>query len=311
MTTVPDRAPDRASDGAPDRAPDGAPAAADDALLAADVAARAADVQVREVERLEDLLEVTALFDEIWRPNSDRPISTELMRAFAKAGNYVAGAYDADKLVGACVGFFAPPADAVLHSHIAGVSARVAGRHVGVALKLHQRAWSLQRGITRIEWTFDPLIARNAYFNLVKLGGTPAEYLPNFYGGMKDGINGGDDSDRLLLHWDLLAPRVLSACAGEYVPSDAAALRAAGAVIALERGAGDAPVRPSSAAGGTALVGLPHSIEAMRLSDPARAREWRAALREVLAGLMADGGRVTGFDRAGWYVVETEQRGAL
>jgi predicted GNAT superfamily acetyltransferase len=292
---------------APAIAADGA--SADGAMLVADVAARVAEVQVRLIDELPDLADVTSLFDEIWRPSTDRPISTELMRAFAKAGNYVAGAYDADKLVGACVGFFAAPADAVLHSHIAGVSARVAGRHVGIALKLHQRAWSMQRGIARIEWTFDPLVARNAYFNIVKLCGTPVEYLPNFYGDMQDGINTGDDSDRLLVFWDLAAPRVVAACAGEYAGADAGVLRDAGAVTALTCDAHGAPVRPSTTVTGTALVGVPHSIETLRVTDPDLAREWRSALREVLAGLMAAGGRVTGFDRAGYYVIDFPERG--
>lgn len=279
----------------------------DQAFVVAAAAAGASDVQVRPVEHVTDLAAVTTLFDEIWRPDADRPISAELMRAFAKAGNYVAGAYDGDKLVGACVGFFAPPAEAVLHSHIAGVSARMAGRHVGVALKLHQRAWSLQRGIARIEWTFDPLVARNAYFNIVKLGGTPAEYLPNFYGGMRDSINGGDDTDRLMLHWELMTPRVLAASMGEYPRTDASRLRAAGASVALECDPHGTPVRPSAAVTDTALVAVPASIEAMRVSEPARAREWRLAMREVLGGLMDAGGRITGFDRAGWYVVDDER----
>ncbi len=57
-------------------------------------------------------------------------------------------------------------------------------------MKLHQRAWAIARGIPVIEWTFDPLVARNAYFNIRKLGAMPVEYLPNFYGIMGDGING-------------------------------------------------------------------------------------------------------------------------
>jgi predicted GNAT superfamily acetyltransferase len=51
------------------------------------------------------------------------------------------------------------------------------------------------------------------------------------------------------------------------------------------------------------LVGVPADIEAMRLSDPARAAAWRTALRDVLSPLLAGGARVTGFDRTGWYVV--------
>ena len=87
------------------------------------------------------------------------------------------------------------------------------GRHVGFALKLHQRAWALLRGVSEIAWTFDPLVSRNAYFNLVKLGAQPAEYLPNFYGTMLDTINGDDDSDRLLVRWRLRSPHVVAAAA--------------------------------------------------------------------------------------------------
>ena len=61
-------------------------------------------------------------------------------------------------------------------------------------------------GVSEIAWTFDPLVSRNAYFNLIKLGADAVEYLPNFYGPMLDTINGDDDSDRLLIKWRLLDP---------------------------------------------------------------------------------------------------------
>ena len=89
-------------------------------------------------------------------------------------------------MLGACIGFFGPPAHAELHSHIAGVRPAGLGRSVGFALKVHQRAWCLRRDVRVIAWTYDPLIRRNAYFNLVKLGARPAEYLRNFYGVMDD-----------------------------------------------------------------------------------------------------------------------------
>ena len=73
-----------------------------------------------------------------------------------------------------------------------------------------------------IEWTFDPLVARNAYFNLVKLAAEPSEYLTNFYGPMLDLINGKDDTDRLLVRWDLASPEVVAASAGTPRPRPAA-----------------------------------------------------------------------------------------
>ena len=87
------------------------------------------------------------------------------------AGGYISGAYAGDELIGASAGFLGRRAGELhLHSHISGVIAARQSRHVGVALKQHQRAWALARGIDSIEWTFDPLVRRNAFFNLVKLG---------------------------------------------------------------------------------------------------------------------------------------------
>ena len=281
----------------------GVPNRADAAVQAADATARAARVKVREVGALSDLDAVYRLYNAIWRPDpKNPPVTSELLRAFSKSGNYVAGAFDGDELVGACVGFFGAPADEALHSHIAGVSGTARGRNVGLALKVHQRAWSMLRGVSAVAWTFDPLVRRNAYFNLVKLAARPEEYLTNFYGGMHDSINAGDDSDRLLVHWHLEDPSVVAACVGTTTAPDAETERAAGAAIALGASALGGPM-PGTLDAQTLLVAIPADIEGLRLSDPGCAKDWRIAVREVLGALLADGARVTGFDRAGWYVL--------
>jgi predicted GNAT superfamily acetyltransferase len=277
-----------------------------DPELAADTAARAAGVEIRELAELAQLDAVYRLYDEIWRPDpTNPPVTTELLRALAKAGNYVAGAFDGNRLVGACVGFFGAPADGAMHSHIAGVSSAALGRSVGFALKLHQRAWATRRGVSTISWTFDPLVCRNAYFNLVKLAATAAEYLPNFYGEVNDGINGDDDTDRLLVRWDLHSPEVGEACAGVARPRDVAAERARGAVVGLARSEHCLPVA-GNLDGDTVLVAVPRDIGALRATDARRARDWRLAVREALTALLAGGARIAGFDRSGWYVVTRE-----
>ncbi|MCO8274107.1 GNAT family N-acetyltransferase [Actinoplanes sp. TRM 88003] len=272
---------------------------------AADLAATAAGVRIRIVTELAELHEIFWLFDSIWHSApAHAPVSRELLRAMSKAGNYVAGAFDETGLVGACAAFFAAPDRHEIHSHIAGVARAARGRNVGWALKLHQRAWALDHGMSRISWTYDPLVSRNAYFNLVKLGGAPVQYLPDFYGPMGDAINGDDATDRLLLQWDLTAPRVDQVARGERPQRwDAEMLRAAGAVTALGRTPSGEPV-PGEADGRIVLVAVPPDIEALRRTDPAGARRWRVAVREALGPLIDGGARVTGFDRAGWYVVE-------
>ncbi|GGP77775.1 GNAT family N-acetyltransferase [Saccharothrix coeruleofusca] len=279
---------------------------AETAAHAAEAASRAAGVRVRDLTDLPDLDAVYRLYDDIWRPDpTNPPVTTELLRALTKGGNHVAGAYDGTTLVGASVAFFGPPADRVMHSHVTGVAPTSLGRDVGFALKLHQRAWALRRGVTAITWTFDPLVSRNAYFNLAKLGGAVAEYLPDFYGGMRDAINGDDATDRLLVRWDLAAPEVEAACAGSPARPDAE--RAGAAVVALGRDERGAPV-PGSTDGGTVLVAVPPDVTALRRTDPGLARRWRVAVREVLSPLVAEGPRATGFDRAGWYVISRGER---
>ncbi|MGV9777185.1 GNAT family N-acetyltransferase [Streptosporangium sp. NPDC003464] len=254
------------------------------------------DVTLRELHSLEEFADAVRLFDDIWNPEpGKRPITVELMRALSHAGNYVAGAYRDDRIVGASVGFLGTPAGQVLHSHITGTRG---GRGIGFALKLHQRAWALERDLNRITWTYDPLVRRNAHFNLAKLGARPEEYLPSFYGVMGDAINTGDESDRVLAVWRLTEPPALDAAQG--VPCRPPI--PPGALTGLSERDG----RPVAGRtdGRTVLVAVPADIEALRHTDPATATAWRHALRDVLGGLLREGARVTGFHDKSCYVVE-------
>jgi predicted GNAT superfamily acetyltransferase len=246
-------------------------------------AAATSRVVVRELVTLDELQDAAAVLGRIWGTPDHPPLSAELLRAMGKAESYVAGAFDADRpragVVGVCVGFHSTPAARAMHSHIAGVTDAVGGRHAGFALKLHQRAWCLDRGIELTEWTYDPLVSRNAYFNLAKLGARVAEYLPDFYGSMADPINRGDDSDRILVHWSLDSPEVVQACAGS-------------------------PVRATVPSGAAASwVQVPRDIAGLRLADPEQARAWRAKVRDQLVAALDVGGRVAGFDKERGYLV--------
>ncbi|WP_229698824.1 GNAT family N-acetyltransferase [Wenjunlia tyrosinilytica] len=285
----------------------------DAAYAAAEAAAQAAGVDIFSLDSISELEAVRRLYEHIWRTGENSPpVTADLLRAMTKAGSYVSGAFDGDQLVGSCFGFFSPPAREALHSHIAGVLPHLRRRNVGFALKLHQRAWAMARGVNEICWTYDPLVRRNAYFNIAKLAAEPAEYLPDFYGPIDDDINRSDDTDRILVRWRLESPGVESACIGRPMVTDAEAARAAGATVALSISATGAPVIGRADGHAlTVLVAVPEDIEALRESDPACAARWRTAVREVLDGLLAEGARVRGFDRAGWYVVDRGSPPAL
>ena len=312
------------------------------ARTAADSAARQAGVEIAELHEIGDVTEAAELFIEVWQTSrAEAPCTPSLLRALAHSGNYVAGARRGGRMVGASVGFLHPdpsghPLGALgtppagpsigLHSHITGVRAEVQGRGAGFALKQHQRAWALERDLQVITWTFDPLVRRNAFLNLVKLGAEIVQYLPNFYGPMDDGINAGDETDRCLVSWPLARERAVAASRGEATEPDLNALRNAGARVLLEEDAAGrpapadpgaldrnqgpgAPVDPGTLdPGGALLVQVPSDIVAIRADDPELASRWRRALRATMGEALGRGLAATGITRSGWYVLERTGR---
>lgn len=222
--------------------------------------------------RTVDLDTVATLLDQVW--GTAEPIVTaELLRAISYAGGYIAGAFDADDMVAGSFGFLARhDGQEALHSHVTGVRPGLQHRGAGRAIKHHQRAWAAESGIPWITWTFDPLVRRNAWFNIEVLQAQVTEYIVDFYGPMTDTINDGDDSDRLVAAW----------------PSDPS----------IER-----PCPPATGAHTT--IATPDDIVALRQADPQATADWRHRIRHQFTDLYAAGGTVTGFTRQGEYVTNS------
>ncbi len=271
---------------------------------AAATAAARASVEVSELESQGHLRAAADLFAEVWGTWPEfAPVSAELLRALTHTGNYVAGARDGSRLVGASIGFLAIGAEGYeLHSHITGLLPAMQRRGIGYALKLHQRAWALSRRLPVVTWTFDPLVRRNGFFNLTKLGGEATGFYTNFYGAMVDRLNSGDESDRCEVTWDLASPRAEAASEGALAVPDLDRLLAGGAVILLADGDGEPRAR--QLAGDVRLCWVPPDIVALRAADPSAARSWRLALRETLGTSIEDGFVASGMTRSGWYVLE-------
>ncbi|MET0695121.1 MAG: GNAT family N-acetyltransferase [Propionibacteriaceae bacterium] len=255
-------------------------------------------IRVRLLDGPAEMLAAERLLSRVWGGGAVQ-LDAATMRAFSHTGNYVAGAYrsegDSEDLVGCAVGFFGPPDQRSLHSHIAGVDPDHAGRGIGLILKNHQRSWCLDQGVGSITWTFDPAIARNAFFNFGKLGVTAVSYLEDFYGSLDDSLNLGSPSDRLLLRWDLTDPPPRPGPAGGQPLAHALALDAHGAPV----------VRPIEPDVDAVLISVPPDIERLRREDAELAARWRFALREVLAPYVnSEEWRVAGFMKQGTYVME-------
>lgn len=273
-------------------------AAVQAAVTAAAEAATRAGVEIRGLGSANEAHQAADLFSLVWQTGpTASPVSAHLMQAMAHTGNYVVGVYSGGELVGSSMAWRAgDPTE--LHSHISGLTPQAQNRGAGFALKMHQRAWALQRGLTTITWTVDPLVRRNMFFNLGKLQAEVVAYLPNFYGGMRDGVNGSDESDRLMISWRLLSPDVVAASAGRRAIQVESAtgsylLRVGGEELpVVERGDGD--VRRCQ---------VPADIVALRAADPALADRWRRSLRHTLGRALDEGWQVVNFTPQGDYVL--------
>jgi len=255
--------------------------------------ASAGELAIVPVHSSEDARRLIAVLDEVW--GGAAHLDPGMVVALGHAGNYVVIAERDGVPVGGGVGFFGPPSEALLHSHIVGVLRTAAGGGVGYAVKQHQREWGLARGIRSITWTFDPLVSRNAHFNLTKLGVHVDAYLGDFYGSMDDGINTGQATDRLLVRWDITT--------GRREPGDRPA-RVNVTPWLVEDAEGEPTLLDDRPAGPRVSVSVPHDIEGLRERDPELARRWRSAVRDALGGAMAAGWRVVAFDRSGRYLLE-------
>jgi len=238
-------------------------------------------VEVRLLSTRDDFLAHDDVLQRVWGMSTPL-VTLEMLTAIAHSGGYVAGAFDLETatMVGASVGFLADHhGHRALHSHVTGVLPEVRHAGLGRSMKLHQRAWAAEHGLAWITWTFDPLVRRNAWFNLAILGADVDAYLPSFYGTMTDAINVGDESDRLLTAWNVHAPVTDQPRDGRELTSDG---RASDAVT---------------------FVPTPSDIVELRRTDPAAVARWRADTRMALTTALDAGKSVLGFTRDGHYVI--------
>jgi predicted GNAT superfamily acetyltransferase len=152
----------------------------------------------------------------VWKSSDADVVPIPIFAVAAETGGQVLGAFQGTKLVGFTMGLAGwRDRKPFLHSHMTAVLDEFRDRGIGRRLKLIQRERALNTGIRLIEWTFDPLITKNAYFNFIRLGAIARRYLPNVYGLTTSPLHAGLPTDRLLAEWRLRSPRVRRILAGK------------------------------------------------------------------------------------------------
>lgn len=244
------------------------------------------------------------VFDEVW-PGDSTQVTSNLLRAILHAGGYCSVAVDDEsaEVVGAAFGFLGQhEGTTYLHSHMAATVSGQQDRGIGTLLKRHQREWALLEGIPVVSWTFDPLVRRNAWLNIIRLGVRVTDFHPNFYGVMNDAINAGERTDRLVAWWEVDSDLAHAAAAGPLTPMRADTLRQMGAVdiVASREGV---PVVGETAPAAIGLVALPEDILAVRRADRELSSRWRSLVGDALLSAYERGEQVVGFTDEASYVV--------
>ena len=252
------------------------------------------EISVRPVGTQEEARQAAGLLDRVWQEH--RVIGIPLLWAMAGHGGQVLVAFRGDEVVGTQVGVVGlSEGKPVLHSHITGVLPEVQHHGVGFLLKKAQRDWCLERGIGRITWTFDPMVARNAYFNLVKLGAVAEKFHRNYYGEMEDGFNRGERSDRIEVVWDLSSDRVRGAL-GE-IPRESSELNMTVPAWVIEQEDGKPLVSETPTEGEIVSISVPSDYHALRDRDRDLAHAWRDAVADALENALGLGYRATSFSK--------------
>ncbi|HZE70744.1 MAG TPA: GNAT family N-acetyltransferase, partial [Pyrinomonadaceae bacterium] len=158
-------------------------------------------IKIRDITDLAEMRAVEELQKEIWGVEDREVFPALAMRPITAVGGILIGAFDADRLVGFVFGFPGiEQGQATLHSDMLAVKAEYRSQGLGYQLKLAQREHALNKGISTITWTFDPLQAANAHLNFARLGVVADRYLVNFYGETTSFLHQAG-TDRLWLTW--------------------------------------------------------------------------------------------------------------
>jgi len=215
----------------------------------------------------------------IWGFEDIELLPVRLFVTATKIGGQAFGAFDGNRMVGFCLAIPGIKAGGrgYLHSHMLGVLKDYRDAGVGRMLKLEQRKDALSRSIDLIEWTFDPLEIKNAYFNMERLGAIVRRFVLNQYGTTSSHLHAGLPTDRCIAEWWLGHPRVEAI---------------------LSRGKPE----PSPT---VARIAVPADIYTIKEADPPRAREIQKRVSEQFLENLSKGLAVTGFERtaeAGTYL---------
>jgi predicted GNAT superfamily acetyltransferase len=271
-------------------------------------------VEIRPLQSKEDFEACVRLQQETWGQGFSERVPVTILKSIQQLGGVVSGAFDeSGRMVGFVFGITGWQRENPHHwSDMLAVLPGMRDRKIGEALKWHQRKLMLERNIKNIEWTFEPLEARNAWLNIVRLGATVVRYVRDYYGDSDATLHAGLGTDRFIVDWRLDSERVLRCERGVYDivgPEDVTDAP----LVAAIGSTGDLPVpgEPRTDLDSPRVqVPIPAAIQEVKAADADLAKEWRRVTRIGLETCMQRGYAVRTLIRYGrWSAYLLERSG--
>jgi predicted GNAT superfamily acetyltransferase len=177
---------------------------------------RSSALTTRALTAVDEFQEAVKVQQKVWGFADNELLPVRLFVVATKIGGQVFGTFDGDRLIAFCIAIpgIKKASDCYLHSHMLGVLPEYWNRGIGRTLKLAQREEAMSRGIDLMEWTFDPLEIKNAYFNMERLGAIVRRYVLNQYGTTTSHLHGGLPTDRCVAEWHMQSHWVKETLAG-------------------------------------------------------------------------------------------------
>jgi predicted GNAT superfamily acetyltransferase len=260
------------------------------------------DITLRSLSSPADYLAAVELQKLTWGRDSSEIAPLSILKIAQKVGGVSAGAFAPDgRLLGFVFGLTGVRDGKPVHwSHMLAVAPESRDLGLGTRLKLYQRELLLPLGVELVEWTFDPLEARNAHVNFNHLGAGVSAYVRDMYEGETGSdLAKGIGTDRLIVAWRIASQRVVDVIAGRRPETtqyrDAPIANPCGAEIELP------PLGPPVDGGMKNLpvvrIETPANIQAIKDSDPNAGAAWRASTRRAFEHYLPSGFVVDAFFR--------------
>jgi predicted GNAT superfamily acetyltransferase len=247
-------------------------------------------IEIRPLRTNDDCHAAAALQHDVWGRDYDDVVPATLLHVLDYVGGLAAGAFDpSGRLLGFVFGINGVRDGQLVHwSHMLGVREEMRNLGLGRKLKTYQRETLATLGVKRIFWTFDPLMAKNAHFNLNRLGAEVVQFVPDMYGTTASPLHLGLATDRLIV--SIGTDSVAEPRRNTQSPPGAPVLTAFPRLNDVTVSVGD---RSPDAA----LIEIPSDILAVLTRSSASARIWRLAVRDHFQWALTHGYDIVGVQR--------------